>query len=454
MRTRTIIAATLACLTAAAVPAAAENSSLPFTDPTGDVRTQPDGVFYIAPDIVGGQLVFTDGADATRVEDDVLGLYATVDAQPSPGILSALFEGDYLGFWLNTDNNSATGSTVGTAQVGADTRIVVAGITGGQPNSARVDNWTGTAWTTVPVPVTVLKVNGDQFAVLLTPSAIGIQRGRPLGVLVVTSNETNGTINDQDFAPNTPPPFSLPIPALGTPPPPVVTVQAPAVATTQARVVGTDRATLAGTVDPRGAALEWYFEWGPTTRYGRRTAKVSVPAGQTGVRPVTAAIARLKPGTRFHYRLVVEPVGGAPAAGANISLRTANVDRLVISADPDGVCQGGVCRITGFSVVVRARDGDTNRPLRLTAKGLTAKVRCLSGCSVNRTFRLTGRNTMRAEIGGLLAGRSLPSGARLEVRVTGPKYVGALYRATFSRDKLTEQVCEIRAGGRLACSRA
>ncbi len=156
-----------------------------------------------------------------------------------------------------------------------------------------------------------------------------------------------------------------------------------------------------------------------------------------------------------HVDAGVEGFHAHRAAPVGTAVRTANPDRLVIAANPDGACQGGVCRITGFSVVVRGRDGDTNRPLKLAPGAVRATVRCLSGCSVNTRFRLSGRNTLRAEIGRLVGGRSLPSGATIEVRVTGgARWTGAAYRATFVRSRLVERTCEIRPGGRTSCGPA
>ncbi|MFN8122621.1 MAG: hypothetical protein U0237_09350 [Thermoleophilia bacterium] len=461
MRTRTITAAALAAAALAAGPATAQNTGQDFSDPSGDVKTQAAGVYYVAPDILSGRVLFTDGNDFTAAGDDLIGFYATVDSKPASGITSELFavvengqtvESDFLGFWINSDNNPATGSSPGGVALGADVRVVVEGVVGGQPTVARVDTWNGTTWATSQSGVTVVKVNND-FGVVLTPESLGLRRGATFTYQAVTTNESSTATapNDTDYAPGTGQPFAFTLPTLQPP----VTIQAPVAATTQARSVGTDRATLAGTLDPRGQALTWWFEWGTTARYGNRTPRVSVPAGQTGARPVTALLRRLKSGARYHYRLVVEPVSGAPVAGANISVRTANLDRLVIAANPDGACQGGVCRITGFSVVVRGRDGDTNRPLKLAPGAVTATVRCLSGCSVNTRFRLSGRNTLRAQIGRLVGGRSLPSGATIEVRVTGgAHWTGAAYRATFVRSRLVERTCEIRPGGRTTCGPA
>ncbi len=46
----------------------------------------------------------------------------------------------------------------------------------------------------------------------------------------------------------------------------------PVVATGAASSVLTQSATLNGTVDPNGSDTTYYFEYGTTTAYGRRTA--------------------------------------------------------------------------------------------------------------------------------------------------------------------------------------
>src|SRR4029453_16418178 len=83
----------------------------------------------------------------------------------------------------------------------------------------------------------------------------------------------------------------------------------PTVMTGSITSVSTTRATANGTVNPNGQAAKWYFEFGTTTSYGRKTATTSAGSGTANVH-VSASLAGLAPGTAYHYRL-----GAANAAG-------------------------------------------------------------------------------------------------------------------------------------------
>ena len=64
---------------------------------------------------------------------------------------------------------------------------------------------------------------------------------------------------------------------------------------------------LAGTINPRGEATSYYFQYGPTVAYGSQTPTASLPAGTVKVR-VTQPVAGLQPGS--HYRLVATNARG------------------------------------------------------------------------------------------------------------------------------------------------
>src|SRR5205814_972816 len=68
-------------------------------------------------------------------------------------------------------------------------------------------------------------------------------------------------------------------------------------------------ATVTGTVNPNGQATTWYFDYGPSTSYGSKTAATSVGSGTTGT-AVSATISGLVPGTTYHYRLVATNPSG------------------------------------------------------------------------------------------------------------------------------------------------
>ena len=69
---------------------------------------------------------------------------------------------------------------------------------------------------------------------------------------------------------------------------------------------------LAGTINPRGEATSYYFQYGPTSAYGSQTPTASLPAGTVKVR-VTQPVTGLQPG--YHYRLVVTGARGATVDG-------------------------------------------------------------------------------------------------------------------------------------------
>ena len=58
---------------------------------------------------------------------------------------------------------------------------------------------------------------------------------------------------------------------------------------------------LEGSVNPRGAATTYFFQYGPTVAYGSQTAPASLPTGTATVK-VSQTVARILPG--YHYRLV------------------------------------------------------------------------------------------------------------------------------------------------------
>ena len=127
---------------------------------------------------------------------------------------------------------------------------------------------------------------------------------------------------------------------------------APGLATGPAQDVGPSTATLTGTVDPRGRATSWWFEYGTTTRYGARTSSRSAGSGVVG-RAVSAAITRLAPNTLYHYRLVARNDAGT-SLGADLTFTTTGVT-LVVTA-PRVVFGRG---ITLSGTIPTRRSGET-----------------------------------------------------------------------------------------------
>jgi hypothetical protein len=89
-----------------------------------------------------------------------------------------------------------------------------------------------------------------------------------------------------------------------TPKPP-----APVVATRRASSVTQTSAILSGTVNPKGQATSYVFQYGTSTAYGIQTPTVSAGSGTVAV-TVSAAIGALAPNTTYHYRLSATSVNG------------------------------------------------------------------------------------------------------------------------------------------------
>ncbi|MGH2799093.1 MAG: BNR-4 repeat-containing protein, partial [Thermoleophilaceae bacterium] len=80
-----------------------------------------------------------------------------------------------------------------------------------------------------------------------------------------------------------------------------------------------------GAVDPENRATQWYFEYGPTNRYGARTAVGSLPGGDS-LNQVSTTLPGLVVGRLYHYRLVATSSLGS----------TEGEDRVMVAHSPPG----------------------------------------------------------------------------------------------------------------------
>jgi hypothetical protein len=131
----------------------------------------------------------------------------------------------------------------------------------------------------------------------------------------------------------------------------------PVVTTGAAANVGQQTVTLTGTVNPRGLATTYSFQYGPTIVYGSTSAPTPLGAANSGQAVAVNAVA-LAPATRYHYRLVAHNAKGT-VAGADHTFTT-KVQPLGVSlvATPNpvpfgsGTTLGGA--LTGTGNVGRA----------------------------------------------------------------------------------------------------
>jgi hypothetical protein len=94
----------------------------------------------------------------------------------------------------------------------------------------------------------------------------------------------------------------------------------PHVVTSKAIRLGPDKATLTGRLTPMGKRTQFYFEYGPDTNYGSKTAE-QYGGLQITPRLALAEITGLKPETTYHYRLVGVNETGT-TAGPDATFRT------------------------------------------------------------------------------------------------------------------------------------
>ena len=112
-----------------------------------------------------------------------------------------------------------------------------------------------------------------------------------------------------------------------------------------------------GTVEPRLAPTRWWFEYGPTTAYGAKTAVQTLPAS-AGIRPVSAVL----PAGVHHVRLVAENDVGR-FAGNDQVVKAPSMKLWAAFAGRQSVrtllARGAAVRVwtTGTSVEVRVLTG-------------------------------------------------------------------------------------------------
>jgi hypothetical protein len=119
----------------------------------------------------------------------------------------------------------------------------------------------------------------------------------------------------------------------------------PGVTSAGARGVSATGAVLAASVDPRGQATTYRFEYGRTSAYGEFTPEVAVTG--TGSRTVTAPIAGLNPYTTYRFRLVATNASGT-TRGSSRSFRTLRLPtRILVSPASAVIGWGGSVTLTG-----------------------------------------------------------------------------------------------------------
>jgi hypothetical protein len=101
----------------------------------------------------------------------------------------------------------------------------------------------------------------------------------------------------------------------------------PSVTTGRTHVQGVS-VSLLGTVNPRGAATTYFFQYGATVAYGKQTTPAALPAGTASVK-VGQAAPGILPG--YHYRLVASNSFGPSKPGKDRTFTTSTKRRSKFS---------------------------------------------------------------------------------------------------------------------------
>lgn len=124
---------------------------------------------------------------------------------------------------------------------------------------------------------------------------------------------------------------------------PAASAATPAVLTGSATSVSSTKATLNGTVKAGGQPTSYAFQYGLSSSYTAQTPAHSAGSGFTNVK-VKAAIVRLIPGTRYHYRIIALNASGV-AVGADRTFKTTG-------HPPPGVITGPAVNVTRSSALL------------------------------------------------------------------------------------------------------
>ena len=125
---------------------------------------------------------------------------------------------------------------------------------------------------------------------------------------------------------------------------------APSASTGRASAVTPQTATLNGRVNPHGAPTAFYFQFGRTARYGRRTSTGDA-GSRNSSRAVSAPLAGLSPNTTYHYRVVAFNSRGS-AQGGDRKFKTPQIPTTSsLRSRPRQIrwCSGGRCPSPGLT---------------------------------------------------------------------------------------------------------
>jgi hypothetical protein len=127
---------------------------------------------------------------------------------------------------------------------------------------------------------------------------------------------------------------------------PAVAAAAPAAATGGTSHVSFSSAILFGSVNPRGEATNYVFQYGTTRSYGAQTPLAPAGSGATSIK-VSQTITGLAPLSTYHYRILASSPSGA-TPGGDRTFATGPVPlSLAIAGTPNPVSFGRAFLVEG-----------------------------------------------------------------------------------------------------------
>lgn len=172
----------------------------------------------------------------------------------------------------------------------------------------------------------------------------------------------------------------------------------PATTTNAASNLKMTSATLNGSVNPENLSTTYYFEYGTTTSYGHKTATSSAGSGNSAEN-VSAALSGLKPGTRYHFRLVAtNSVGTSMGVDRTFKTKARPYAGAYAPHQTDSVSSSGTTHVR--VVCPKGTYGSCTGTLVLRHNGKKigqAHVHIRPGRSARATIHLTsaGRNLVK-----------------------------------------------------------
>lgn len=166
------------------------------------------------------------------------------------------------------------------------------------------------------------------------------------------------------------------------------------VATVAANSISANSELLNGTVNDNGRSVQWTFEYGTSTKYGRATPVHTLRA-KSGNQTVSMLVSHLRPKSKYHFRLVVIAGNGSGATrisgkdmmfksgGTGVFSLGARIPTLTSVAGRLGVplaCNSSIACRGKFSIGTRTRVART--------KKLTTIV-----CVAGRSFLIRAHKT-------------------------------------------------------------